>query len=69
MELAIDELQRRHPNLDRMMCETLFKLHEQGKLDTFLPQLDATPTPPEQCVIHDAITIEDPALENNLSQD
>ena len=40
MELAIDELQRRHPNLDRMMCETLFKLHEQGKLDAFLPKLD-----------------------------
>ena len=37
MELAIDELQRRHLNLDRMMCETLFKLHEQGKLDAFLP--------------------------------
>ena len=28
---AIEELQRRHPNLDRMMCETLLKLHELGK--------------------------------------
>ena len=35
MELAIDELQRRHPNLDRMMCETLFTLHEHGKLDKY----------------------------------
>ena len=32
MESAIEELQRRHPNLDRMMCETLLKLHEQRKL-------------------------------------
>ena len=68
MELAIDELQRRHPNLDRMMCETLFKLHEQDKLDAFLPKLDAAPTPTDQCILPDAITVEEPVPENNLSQ-
>ena len=47
-------------NLNRMMCETLFKLHEQGKLDTFLPKLDATPTPPDRCILQGAITIEEP---------
>lgn len=68
MELAIDELQRRHPNLDRMMCETLFKLHEQDKLDAFLPKLDAAPTPTDQCILPGAISIEEPVPENNLSQ-
>ena len=43
METAIEELQRRHPNLDRMMCETLLKLHEQGKLDKYAPRLDEKP--------------------------
>ena len=68
MELAIDELQRRHPNLDRMMCETLFKLYDQGKLDAFLPKLDTTPTPPDRCILQGAITIEEAVRENNLSQ-
>ena len=67
MELAIDELQRRHPNLDRMMCETLLKLHERGKLDAFLSKLDAAPTPPDQCILQGAITVEEPVPENNLS--
>jgi hypothetical protein len=47
METAIEELQRRHPNLDRMMCETLLKLHEQGKLDKYAPRLDEKPPPPD----------------------
>ena len=68
MELAIDELQRRHPNLDRMMCETMFKLHKQDKLDAFLPKLDAAPTPTDQCILPGAITVEEPVPENNLSQ-
>ena len=68
MELAIDELQRRHPNLDRMMCETLLKLHKQGKLGAFLPKLDAAPTPTDQCILPGAITVEEPVPENNLSQ-
>ena len=67
MELAIDEIQRRHPNLDRMMCETLFKLHEQGKLDAFLPKLDTAPAHTDQCILQGAITVEEPVPENNLS--
>ena len=67
MELAIDELQRRHPNLDRMMCETLLKLHERGKLDTYLPKLETARTPPDQCILRGAITVEEPVTENNLS--
>ena len=62
METAIDELQRRHPNLDRLMCETLLKLHEQGKLTNFLPKLDEKPTPPDDCILRDAITIEGPQV-------
>ena len=63
MELAIDELQRRHPHLDRMMCETLMKLHEQGKLDAFLPKLDEKPSPPDQSILKGEITIEGPPEE------
>ena len=62
METAIEELLRRHPNLDRMMCETLLKLHEQGRLDKHTPKLDEKPPHPEMCILRDAITIE-----NNLS--
>ena len=40
MESAIEELERRHPNLDRMMCETLLKLHEQGKLAKYVEELE-----------------------------
>ena len=61
MELAIDELQRRHPHLDRMMCETLLKLHEKGKLDAFLPKLDEQPPPTYQSILRGAITIEEPS--------
>jgi len=50
------------------MCETLFKLHEQDKLDAFLPKLDAAPTPTDQCILPGAITVEEPVPENNLSQ-
>lgn len=62
METAIEELQRRHPNVDRMMCETLLKLHDQGKLDKHMPKLDEKPPQPEVCILRGAITIE-----NNLS--
>ena len=37
LESQIEELLKRHPNLDRMMCETLLKMHEQGKLETTAP--------------------------------
>ena len=62
METAIEELQRRHPNVDRMMCETLLKLHDQGKLDKHMPKLDEKPPQPEVCILRGAITIE-----NNFS--
>ena len=58
METAIEELQRRHPNLDRMMCETLLKLHEQGQLVKYAPRLDEKPRPPDECILRDAITVE-----------
>ena len=58
MELAIDELQKRHPNLDRMMCETLLKLHEQGKLTQFISKLEEEPPAQPECVLKDGITIE-----------
>ena len=58
METAIEELQRRHPNVDRMMCETLLKLHEQGELAKYVPKLDEKPPQPERCILRDAITVE-----------
>ena len=64
MESAIEELQRRHPNLDRMMCETLLKLHDQGKLDKHMPKLDEKPPQPEVCILRDAITIENNFYDN-----
>ena len=58
MEVAVEQLQRMHPHLDRMMCETLLKLHEQGKLEKFVPQLDETPPQPQHCLLRGGITIE-----------
>ena len=43
MEAAIEELLKRHPNIDRMMAETLLKLHERGKLEQFHARLDEKP--------------------------
>ena len=40
MEAQIEALQRDFPNLDRMMCETLLKLHEQGKLAKYVEELE-----------------------------
>ena len=68
MESAIEELQRRHPNLDRMMCETLLKLHEQGELAKYVPKLDERPPPPDQCILRNAITIEN-NFSDNLVRD
>ena len=64
MESAIEELQRRHPNLDRMMCETLLKLHEQGELAKYVPKLDEKPPQPEVCILRDAITIKNNFYDN-----
>ena len=49
----------RHPNLDRLMIETLFKLHEEGTLNSFSEQLQApppSPLNPEKCLLQGAIT-------------
>ena len=67
METAIEELQRRHPHLDRMMCETLMKLHEQGKLSPWIAKLEEQPPRPVECILRDGITIE-PAQENLVVQ-
>ena len=40
MEAQIEALQRDFPSLDRMMCETLLKLHEQGKLAKYMEELE-----------------------------
>ena len=60
MESAIEELERRYPNLDRMMCETLLKLHERGTLDKYVARLDEKPAPLNECVLQNAITVEAP---------
>ena len=60
MECAIAELQRRHPNIDRMMCETLLKLHEDGKLSKYTEKLDDKPPTVQSFVLHDGITVENP---------
>lgn len=59
MESAIEELLKRHPNIDRMMAETLLTLHEQGKLEKFLVRLDETPIQQPECVVQ-GITVETP---------
>ena len=51
MESAIEELLKRHPNIDRMMAETLLKLHEQGKLEQFQARLDEKPLPLDDVVV------------------
>ena len=40
MEAQIEALQRDFPSLDRMMCGTLLKLHEQGKLAKYVEELE-----------------------------
>ena len=62
MEAAIEELLKRHPNIDRMMAETLMKLHEQGKLEQFHARLDEKPPLLEDCVVQ-GVTVESPASE------
>ena len=59
MESAIEELLKRHPNIDRMMAETLLKLHEQGKLEQFRARLDEKPLQQAECVVQ-GITVESP---------
>lgn len=59
MESQIEALLKRHPNIDRMMCETLLKLHEQGELEKHIGKLDDKPIEPKTFV-HDGITVENP---------
>ena len=58
MESAIAELQRMYPNVDRMMCETLLKLHEQGNLQKYVEKLEDTAPTSQSCVLRDGITVE-----------
>ena len=60
MEAAIEELLKRHPNIDRMMAETLLKLHEQGKLEQFQARLDEKPAALQDCVVRGGIAVEGP---------
>ena len=64
MEIAIAELLKKHPNLDRMMCETLFTLHAQGKLEQFHERLDRDAAVNEQSTrphsIIDGVIVEHP---------
>ena len=39
----IAALQAQFPECDRMMAETILKLHEQGRLAQYLPDLGASP--------------------------
>ena len=59
METAIEELQRRHPNLDRMMCETLLKMHEQGKLEKYMAKFEENPGE-AKTFVQEGITVENP---------
>lgn len=59
MESAIEELLTRYPNIDRMMAETLLKLHEQGKLEQFQSRLDEKPLQHAECVVQ-GVTVESP---------
>ena len=61
MESQIEELLKRHPNLDRMMCETLLKLHEQGKLETYMENLEQKPEE-TKTFVQEGITVENPEI-------
>ncbi len=67
MESQIEELLKRHPNLDRMMCETLLKLHEQGKLETYMEKLEEKPGETKSFV-QEGITVENPEINSVCSE-
>ena len=50
----IAALQAQFPECDRMMAETILKLHEQGKLANYLPDLEA---PAEEEVVPGTIHV------------
>ena len=39
----VEEILKQYPDCDRMMAETITKMHEQGKLEEFLPALREPP--------------------------
>jgi len=60
MESQIEELLKRHPNLDRMMCETLLKMHEQGKLEKYMAKFEAEKSGEAKTFVQKGITVENP---------
>ena len=62
MESQIEELLKRHPNLDRMMCETLLKLHEQGKLETYMAKFEEEKPGESKSFVQEGITVENPEI-------
>ena len=67
MESQIEELLKRHPNLDRMMCETLFKLHEKGTLETYMEKLEQKPGE-SKTFVQEGITVENPEINSVCSE-
>ena len=59
MESQIEELLKRHPNLDRMMCETLLKMHEQGKLEKYMAKFEEK-SGESKTFVQEGITVENP---------
>jgi len=66
MESQIEELLKRHPNLDRMMCETLLKMHEQGKLETYMAKFEEKPGE-SKTFVQKGITVENPEINSVCS--
>ena len=62
MESQIEELLKRHPNLDRMMCETLLKLHEQGKLETYMAKFEEEKPGETKSFVQEGITVKNPEI-------
>jgi len=67
MESQIEELLKRHPNLDRMMCETLLKMHEQGKLETYMAKFEAEKPGESKSFVQKGITVENPEINSVCS--
>lgn len=50
-ESAIKELMRLYPDIDHLMAETIFKMHDQGKLAKFLSEEPKFEPAPENLVL------------------
>ena len=55
-----NELVRIYPWLDHMLADTLIKMHEQGKLQSYMDSLPEEPPQPTSSVLTGAITVESP---------